>query len=280
MDIKITIRENGKKELLVNGQDVKQLQKHIGKLPCIMISPDDTELITEGGELRRKFVDGILCQIDTTYFSSLIAYNKVMSMRNALLKNWQEPNGVQWDVLAYYNTQMIQTGTYISTARQAMLLQFVPMVQRYYTAIGNNAEIIEIKYDSKLINNTLEDLFKQYIDKDILLKRTNAGIHKDDLQLLLNGYIAKDFASQGQRKTMLFALKLAQYQYLKQQLGITPILLLDDVFEKLDASRSQYLLQLITQENCQTFLTDTHLARLQTAFYGLENLVEYIEIVR
>jgi DNA replication and repair protein RecF len=278
MAVKMIIRENGKKEVQVNGEEIKQLNKYIGTLPSIMISPDDTELITEGGEVRRKYIDSILCQIDTVYFAHLIAYNKVMAMRNALLKNWHETNGVQWDVLSYYNTQLVDHGSYIFGARQTMLGQLVPLIQACYTAISKSKENITVYYDSKLINNTLDVLIKQSVDKDIILKRTNVGIHKDDLTIQINGYLCKDFASQGQRKTVLFALKMAQYQYLKQQLNITPILLLDDVFEKLDANRSQHLLHWITTENCQTFITDTHLDRLQNAFTGLQNLVEYVQV--
>lgn len=277
--IKIIIRENGKKELSENGEDIKQLQQHIGRIPCIMISPDDTVLITEGSEYRRKFIDGILCQIDTTYFSHLIAYNKVLAQRNALLKAWQEPNGQQWDLLAYYNQLLCQHAAYISPKRVAMLAQFIPMVCALYKEISKEPKEIIINLDSKLVNNNLEDLFKQTIQKDIATKRTSCGIHRDDLLLGMSPQESfKDFASQGQRKTLLFALKIAQYQYIKQQLGITPILLLDDVFEKLDANRSIHLLNLITQENCQTFITDTHLARLEKAFAGWEEKVDFLEI--
>jgi DNA replication and repair protein RecF len=276
--IKIIIRENGKKELSQNGEDIKQVQQHIGKIPCIMISPDDTVLITEGSENRRKLVDGMLCQTDAEYFTHFILYNKILAQRNALLKNWQEPGGQQWDVLDYYNAQLIPAATYITQARITMLQSFVPIVQKLVTEIANEENNIEIIFDSKLILNNLEDLFKQSIQKDIILKRTTCGIHRDELLLLQNQQLVKEYASQGQKKTLLFALKIAQYQYLKQQLHVKPILLLDDVFEKLDAKRSQHLLQLITQENCQTFITDTHLDRLQKAFVGWEEKVEFMEI--
>jgi DNA replication and repair protein RecF len=276
--IKIIIRENGKKELTLNGQETKQLQQHIGKFPCIMISPDDTELISEGGELRRKFLDGILCQIDAEYFSSLIAYNKILLLRNATLKNWMEAGSGKKDILGYYTSLLIQHGQFVFEARQKMLLEFIPIVQQYFKAISGEENNIGISYVSKLINNHLHDLYEQTIDKDIILKRTTIGIHRDDLSITIDGHLCKDFASQGQRKTVLFALKMAQYFYLKQQLGITPILLLDDVFEKLDANRSQQLLQWISQENCQTFITDTHLHRLQQAFVANLHQVGFIEI--
>jgi DNA replication and repair protein RecF len=276
--IKVIIRENGKKELTENGEDIKYLQQHIGKIPCIMISPDDTILITEGSEYRRKFIDSILCQTDTEYFTHLINYNKILAQRNALLKTWQESGGAQWDVLDYYNQQMQTATIYIAKARIEMLHSFVPMVQKLYAEIGKEQNNIEIIFESKLINNNLLDLFKQSVQKDIILKRTTCGIHRDDIILLNGQEMVKEFASQGQKKTLLFALKIAQYQYLKQHLQVQPILLLDDVFEKLDANRSQHLLQLITQENCQTFITDTHLDRLQAAFAGWEEQVEFMEI--
>jgi DNA replication and repair protein RecF len=276
--IKIIIRENGKKELSENGEDIKSIQQHIGKIPCIMISPDDTVLITEGSENRRKFIDSILCQTDTDYFGHLINYNKILAQRNALLKNWQEPGGQQWELLEYYNGQLQIHASYITTTRLTMMAQFAPMVQKLYQEIGKEENNIELLFDSKLINNDLLDLFKQSIQKDIFLKRTTCGIHRDDI-ILLNGHqLVKEFASQGQKKTLLFALKIAQYQYLKQHLQVKPILLLDDVFEKLDANRSQHLLQLITQENCQTFITDTHLDRLQKAFAGWEEQVDFLKI--
>ncbi len=319
--LKLIIRENGKKECRVNNEEVKRALDFIGHLPSVLIAPDDTQLITEGSEQRRKFMDGILCQTDANYMNSFLQYNKVLAQRNALLKNWEQAGGGRVELLDIYTHQLCEAACIIYPIRLAWQQLFVPMVQHLVNAIGNGLDVCTIKYynnlnintlgsfvevenninanfenatilknkeqstqllflinkiDKKLVYSQLQILYKQSIEKDIILRRTNVGPHKDDLLLELHGNLYKEYASQGQRKTLLFALKIAQFYYLQQALGCTPLLLLDDVFEKLDAQRSHLLLQLIAEENCQTFITDTHLPRLQAALQGVEAEVEFL----
>ena len=275
---KIIIRENGKKELQVNGEEIKQMQMHIGKFPCIIIAPDDIEIINEGSENRRKFIDGTLAQIDAVYLQKLILYNKYLLQRNALLKKWQESGNDKQSVLDFYNQEMHELANYIFEKRNEALQILFENVQQFYTKFSNNTDQICMQYNSKLNNNRLLDLFKNTQERDIIVQRTTCGIHKDDIEFTFtNNNSFKETASQGQKKTLLFALKLAQFKYLQQAMGKTPLLLLDDVFEKLDENRSKLLLDFVQHENCQTFITDTHLQRLQKAFKG-NNDVQFVEI--
>jgi DNA replication and repair protein RecF len=277
--IKIIIRENGKKELWQNEQDIKQVPNYIGQFPSIMISPDDTELINEGSEIRRKYLDAILCQINADYFKQLMHYNKILLQRNALLKNWNDIGGNQFPLLDFYNLQLAENGQFIFDCRKELCKNIFPIIEKLYTEITQNADEILLNYKSKLHQTALQDLLQKTIDTDLMFKRTTCGIHKDEIDIFSDSKnVFKEFASQGQKKTLLFAMKIAQYQYLKTALGITPILLLDDVFEKLDAQRTQHLLNLIIKENCQAFITDTHLERLQKAFENNLDEVEFLEI--
>jgi DNA replication and repair protein RecF len=275
--IELIIRENGKKELLLDKEEQKHLGNFIGQIPSVIIAPDDTQLITEGGELRRKFMDACISQTNKSYLEQLVKYNKILAQRNALLKNWNVAGSAERQVLEYYNKEISVLGEYIYEARVALCKEIIPLIEHYYSEIVGIKVIINVKYQSALIFNRLENLLKQFIEKDILTKRTTSGIHKDDIEILnSSGASFKEQASQGEKKTMLFALKLAMFYYLKQNLNKTPILLLDDVFEKLDASRSQYLLNIIAKENGQTFITDTHKERLVAAFNGQK--VDFIDL--
>jgi DNA replication and repair protein RecF len=276
-EAKIIIRETGKKELQLNGEEVKQVQQYIGHMSCVMIAPDDVALITETSEERRKFIDSILTLTVPGYIILLSNYNKLLQQRNALLKAWHGTNNAQ-GIIAYYNTNMSVLAHQIFTHRKAVVGQLVAAAVPLYENLGESKEIIELKYISSLFYNALDIDFEKNLNKDIAVQRTTAGIHRDDLLVTWgSGESFKETASQGQKKTMLFALKLAQFQILKSTLPKVPILLLDDVFEKLDQERSTKLLQFILEEDAQTLITDTHLDRLQLAF-GASEQVSYIKL--
>ena len=269
----------GKKEFLLNGVPYAKYSEHIGKYPCVMIEPDDIGLITGGSEDRRKFLDTLLCQIDAEYLQQLIIYTKVLQQRNSLLKRFAEQAKIDEGLLEVLNQQLIKPGNYIYSVRKTFTAQIIPLVQQFYKQIANNDEQVTLQYESHLNNATFESILLQNREKDGFLQRTNGGIHKDDISIALNGQVFKNIASQGQRKSLLFALKLAEFELLKVNKGFAPLLLLDDVFEKLDDQRMQNLLNWVCNDNDgQVFITDTHKKRLEDAFIELQTSYQIIEL--
>jgi DNA replication and repair protein RecF len=269
----------GKKELTLNDAPYEKLSHHIGNFPAVMIAPDDIELITGSSEGRRRFVDTILCQVDVEFMQQLIIYNKVLQQRNGLLKRFAEQGKTDWPLLEILDDQLIKPGNFVFQKRKAFCEQLIPSVQQFYKQIAGNDETVTLIYESQLNDNSFDSLLNQFRQKDFALQRSNGGIHKDDIGILLNGQVFKNIASQGQRKSLLFALKLAEFEFLKQHKGFAPLLLLDDVFEKLDDSRMQHLLDWVCNENQgQVFITDTHRNRLQDAFEALSTPYQIIEL--
>ncbi len=269
----------GKKEFSLNGVPYSKYSEHIGKFPAVMIAPDDVELITGGSEERRRYIDTILSQIDADYLQQLIIYNKVLQQRNSLLKRFAEQGKTDWHLMEVLDEQLLKPGNYIFLKRNEFTEQLLPLVQQFYKQISDNDESVKLVYESQLKNNSFEALLNQYRQKDFLLQRSNGGTHKDDISILLNQQVFKTFASQGQRKSLLFALKLAEFEILKKNKGFAPLLLLDDVFEKLDDLRMQNLLHWVCNENAgQVFITDTHRQRLEDALQELKTDFQIIEL--
>jgi len=278
---KITCINRGanKKELFFNDVEYEKFSQHIGKFPCVMVAPDDIELITGGSEDRRKFIDTVLSQMNADYLQQLIQYNKVLQQRNSLLKRFAEQGKTDWALLDVLNHQLIQPGEYIYQKRKELTTQLIPLVQKFYHQIADNEETIALNYESQLNSANFATLLDQYKDKDLILQRSNAGTHKDDISIELNNHIFKSSSSQGQRKSLLFALKLAEFELLKATKGYAPLLLLDDVFEKLDDKRMQNLLHWVCNENDgQVFITDTHRERLELAFVDLHSPYQIIAL--
>lgn len=278
-EIVCIFRGVGKKEIFLNGAQYTKLSEHIGKFPAVMIAPDDISLITDGSEERRRYIDTILSQMDAAYLQQLMIYNKVLLQRNSLLKSFAEQGKTDWQLLEVLDEQLIVPGNFIFIKRKAFTEALIPLVQKFYHRIADNYEEITLQYDSKLHDGSFYDLLNNYRQKDFAMQRSNAGIHKDDLVFQLNGRVFKTTASQGQRKSLLFALKLAEFELLKENKGFAPLLLLDDVFEKLDDNRMQQLLHWVCNENDgQVFITDTHKERLQEAFEKLNTAYQIIEL--
>jgi DNA replication and repair protein RecF len=272
-------RGTAKKELYLNDVPYEKLSKHIGLLPSVMIAPDDIEIITGGSEGRRKLVDTILCQLDAQYLQQLMIYNKVLLQRNSLLKQFSEKGTADEALLEIISNQLITPGNYVFEKRKEFSKDFIPLVQKFYKQIAENEEIVLVHYESKLHHHSFAELLIKNRDRDQYLQRTNAGPHKDDLLFELNGQPFKAIASQGQRKSLLFALKLAEYETIKFSKGFAPLLLLDDVFEKLDDNRMKNLLYWVCNENQgQVFITDTHKERLEYAFLQLNVDGQIIEL--
>lgn len=279
VDVSFIIRENNKKELNVAGVPVKKLSEHIGQFPCVMIAPDDIELITGGSEERRKLMDSILSQTNKTYLEQLIAYNKILQQRNSLLKQLAENPGMGNDLLEIYNEQLIQSGQTIFSCRKAFLNTFLPQVGVNYQQIAGKAEALQLSYESPLIQKSFSSILKDNLSKDMTLQRTSSGVHRDDIGFFLNDCPFKTEASQGQRKSLLFAIKLAEWEYLRNSIGTPPILLLDDVFEKLDESRMAHLLTTVSREPFgQVFITDTHAERIREKLEGTNRPYQLIQL--
>ncbi|RYE14486.1 MAG: DNA replication and repair protein RecF [Sphingobacteriales bacterium] len=265
--------KQGKKEIFQNQVEYDKLTDHIGRYAAVMVAPDDIELINEGSELRRKWVDSILGQTDREYLERLMRYQRVLQQRNAWLKmqnNIAPTNSAELD---YYDARLAEDGTYIHGLRRVFTTAFLPLLNDYYHKLSGGRELIDMQYASDLDQKNLHDWLKASLQNDLRMQRTTKGIHKDDCAFMLNDNVLKQFASQGQKKSFLFALKLAQYTYLSKQLGYLPMLLLDDVFEKLDQQRIEALLGIIRAEDFgQVIITDTHAERVAKAFDGDEEI--------
>ena len=259
--------KTGKKEIFKDNVEYEKITDHIGAYSAVMIAPDDTELINEHSELRRKWVDGILSQVHREYLEKLMHYQRVLLQRNAWLKMQAFKPAHEYTELEYYNAELAAAGTYIYEQRSAFLREFLPLLNDFYHRLSNGNEVIVVTYTSDLARQPLLNWLEKDLQHDLRYQRTLRGIHKDDWDFRLNGMALKQFGSQGQKKSFLFALKLAQYAYLATALGHLPILLLDDIFEKLDQSRMESLLRIIRGDGFgQVILTDTHPERIRQAF--------------
>ncbi|HEA31368.1 MAG TPA: DNA replication/repair protein RecF [Leeuwenhoekiella sp.] len=260
----VSAKRNQKKLIKRNGKAYERLAEHIGFLPLVIISPADRDLIIEGSSTRRKFIDGVISQSDNAYLNDLISYGKILSQRNALLKYFAANRTYDPTTLGVYNEQMTALGTRIFKKRNAFVEEFKPIFQERYTAISGGREHVQLKYKSQLSDVPLDQLFEQAQQKDRTLQYTTVGTHKDDLALKIEGHTVKKFGSQGQQKSFLIALKLAQFDFIKNQSGTTPLLLLDDIFDKLDEKRVAQIIKLVNNANFgQLFITDTHPERTE-----------------
>jgi len=271
------LRETGKKEFSVNDSGYEKFSEHIGRYPCVIIAPDDIQIITDGSEERRRFLDALLSQIDKDYLQHLINYNKILLQRNSLLKSFYETGNKNLSLLDVLDEQLIKPGEYIFEKRKQFLISFLPDVKKLYAEIAKLEEETELHYQSELNQCTFTELLHLNRQRDMAAQRTTGGIHRDDLVFNLNGQLFKNIASQGQRKSLLFALKLAEMDVLKENKGFPPLLLLDDVFEKLDEDRIANLLRRVCIENNgQVFITDTNQERLSQHLDSLSTSYQLI----
>jgi DNA replication and repair protein RecF len=274
------LRETGKKEFSVNDELYTRFSKHIGRFPCVVIAPDDVQLIIGTSEDRRKFIDTLLSQLDHDYLQSLINYTKILQQRNSFLRNYNDGFGSRdLSVLDILDEQLVKEGTMIFDKRFHFLLSFLPSVKLLYNDIARHYEPINLFYESELQGLSFQELLKINRQKDMMLQRTTGGVHRDDLTFNLGNQTFKSIASQGQRKSLLFALKLAEMDVLKEEKKLTPLLLLDDVFEKLDEERiSNLLMQVCTDSEGQVFITDTSCQRLHVQLNKLQQPFQLIEL--
>ena len=273
------LRETGKKEFSVNEGAYEKFSEHIGRYPCVIIAPDDIQIIADGSEERRRFLDALLSQIDEDYLQHLINYNKILLQRNSLLKSFYETGNKNLSLLDVLDEQLVKPGNYIFEKRKNFLVSFLPEVKRLYSEIAKLEEETELHYQSELNQCLFSELLHLNRQRDMAAQRTTGGIHRDDLVFNLSGQLFKNIASQGQRKSLLFALKLAEMDVLKENKGFAPLLLLDDVFEKLDEDRITNLLRRVCIENDgQVFITDTNEERLSSHLKELRINFEMIKL--
>tara|TARA_B100001287_G_scaffold38285_1_gene27585 strand:+ start:7490 stop:8590 length:1101 start_codon:yes stop_codon:yes gene_type:complete len=250
------LKKGDKKIFRKNKKVYKKLADHIGFFPVVMITPYDINLVLEGSETRRKFLDAFIAQFDKSYIQELIQYNKLLKQRNALLKI--SHNADSSELMEVYQIQMEEKAHFIYKRRSDFVCDFIPLFNKFYKDISSENENVGLNYISALEHNSMKDIFINNKNKDFVLKYTSQGVHRDDLSFTIGGNSLRKFGSQGQQKTFLIALKLAMFEYIKQKRKITPILLLDDIFDKLDDDRVGYILNLIEKDMLgQTFITDT-----------------------
>jgi DNA replication and repair protein RecF len=260
-------KRNSRKVFKLNKKEYDRLADHIGHFPLVMISPYDRDLINEGSDVRRKYIDGVISQFDKFYLDDLLKYNRALFQRNSLLKKFSETNYFNQDSLDIWNEQLIKLGKELFEKRKSFLNEFIPIFQHYFEFISGNKEKVSIRYNSQLIDNNFEKLLVSAQQKDRMMRYTTIGTHKDDLDLLINGFPVKKFGSQGQQKSFVIAIKLAQFDFTKNKKAFKPVLLFDDIFDKLDDSRVKQLIQLVSENNFgQVFITDTQRQRIEKIF--------------
>jgi len=259
-----SLRKGQKKVLKRNGRIYDKFSEHVGLIPLVIISPSDSDLIIEGSETRRRFIDSVVSQLDPLYLQELINYQKVLSQRNALLKYFALNHTFDRDTLYIYNEQLYVMGHSLFEKRQRFLEDFIPIFNKHHQTITDSAEDVSLRYDSQLHEKQLSALFEESLQRDRVLQYTTMGIHKDDLAFEIDGHPIKKFGSQGQQKSFLIALKLAQFEFMKKQGGVLPILLFDDIFDKLDEDRVSKIVKMIDNKVFgQIFISDTHPERTE-----------------
>ena len=266
----------GEKKVKRDDKPYQKISEHIGLLPVVMVSPADVSMVSESGEERRRFVNAVLSQMDREYMSALQQYNRLLLQRNRMLKDML----VDRSLLEVIDMRMGALSVPIYNARKRFISELKPIVAEYYRTLSGDTEQVDIEYDSELSGATLEQLLQQSFDKDRIMKHTTCGIHRDDFIFTMNGHPIRRFGSQGQQKSFLVSLKFAQYEIMKKNYGFAPILLLDDVFDKLDMGRISNLLQMVASNDFgQIFITDSYKVRMSGIVDGLTQDRAYFETV-
>jgi DNA replication and repair protein RecF len=274
-----SLKKGKKKTVKRNGKIYKKFSDHIGLIPLVMISPYDRDLIQEGSSNRRKFIDNVISQNNKTYLHQIISYNKILSQRNALLKYFKKNNTFDISILKVYDIQLSELSLPIYKTRLDFFKNFVPVFTNRYNSISQNKEKVNISYESQLNHESLDSLLENSLDKDRTIQYTSCGIHKDDLIFEIDNFQIKKFGSQGQQKSFLISLKLAQFDYLRIESNSSPILLLDDIFDKLDNKRVQQLIQLVNNDEFgQLFISDTDYDRTKSILKKIKSSYKIFQL--
>ncbi len=277
--LQCSLKQGEKKQVKLDGAAYEKLSEHIGKFPVVMIAPNDDGLIRDSSEVRRKFVDSIIAQTNKEYLEELIRYNHFLKQRNSLLKRMAESGRRDTALLSQYDEQIIGLSLQISKVRKGFVDTLLPEFLQQYEHISDGKEKVSIVYATKVLEDDFATSFAKSTEKDIVLRRTTMGVHRDDYTFLINDYPLKKIGSQGQQKSFLISLKLSQFEYIKNRQGRTPILLLDDIFDKLDDKRITKLLQMIAEHKFrQIFLTDARRERTENILSKLDTEVKIFDI--
>lgn len=267
------------KTLMRNGVKYNRLAEHVGRYPVVVIEPEDTWLIAEGGDARRKLIDNVISQVNDDYLDKLIQYNRVLVQRNALLKQFAETREWNERLLGVYDEQLQPLALYLFECRRALIESLVPVLAQTYASVSGEHELVGLTYQSDLDGKNFLELMNAGRGKDRILQRTSRGTHRDDFELMLNGVAIKKYGSQGQKKSAMIALKLAFYQWIKSQTHAQPILLLDDIFDKLDPRRTTALFRLIDADDyAQVFITDTDAERIKFRLNDCRKPVKFLSL--
>lgn len=268
--IDVAVQRGQKKKVSRNKKSYERFSEHIGRFPVVMVTPNDAELILGGSETRRRFLDVVISQYDRIYLDHLIRYNKALQQRNALLKDMARAGRIDPAALEPWDLQLSEHGKVVHAARKDLLLELEPVFNANYKDISGARETVSLSYESHLFDGEMEGLLRDSLERDRHALYTTKGVHKDDLVFKIGEQPIKKFGSQGQQKSYLLALKLAQFHLLTERTGTRPILLLDDIFDKIDEQRVKALLQAVNEEQFgQVFITDTHPERMEEVLGGL-----------
>ncbi|MEY2963972.1 MAG: replication and repair protein RecF [Bacteroidota bacterium] len=269
--VDVGLQKGQKKKVRVDGKEVERLADHIGFLPVVMITPMDRDLIIDAAETRRRLMDATISQNNRGYLNALMAYNRALAQRNTTLKYFASNRTFDAEMLQLYDDQLVEHASAVYEGRKEFAEELLPLLQHYYEVLSGGKELVGIRYKSALHDTDIADLLQENLDKDRVLQYTSVGVHRDDLVFRLGDHPIKRVGSQGQQKSFLIALKLAQFEVTKRHLGMPPLLLLDDIFDKLDEGRVANLLQLVNTEGFgQIFITDTHPERMLALSEQLE----------
>jgi len=272
-------KKGERKQFKLNKKEYTRFAEHIGLFPVVMASPSDIELILEGSEIRRKFSDSIISQYDRQYLEDIITYTKVLLQRNAQLKQFSKKGNFDAESLRIWDVQLIELGNRIFKKRKEFSTEFEPIFQKYYELISGGKEKVEFVYQSQLGNGDFEALLNEAQEKDRVMEYSTVGIHKDDWEFRMENFPVKKFASQGQQKSYLLAVKLAQFEFVKQHRQIIPILMLDDIHDKLDDHRVKHLIELVSgKEFGQVFITDTSKEKIRKLFKGIDAEIKIFNV--
>jgi len=279
-NVTCSVQSGQKKKVKKNKKEYEKLGEHIGEFPIVVISPYDSNLVSEGSEVRRKYIDSIISQHNKPYLETLIRYNKVLNQRNALLKQFQEYRIFDQESIDVWDHQLIELGNQIHQTRAGFLVDFLPRFENFFNEISKGSEKVGIAFQSQLNDADFESLLKDSGKKDARVGYTCIGVHKDDLVFTINDQPIKKFGSQGQQKSFLIALKLTQFDYISKLLNKKPILLLDDIFDKLDHQRVERLMKMVADNLFgQVLITDTDGERIEKVFESIKTERKVFEII-
>ena len=277
--INVSLQRGQKKAVLRDKKAYERISEHIGKFPVVMLSPNDTDVIRDGSEERRKFFDGVMAQLDSEYLENLLQHNRLLIQRNLLLKQFADRNYTDDLLLDVYTDPLIEVGLKLYHSRNQFINEFLPIFKKHYATLSDSREEVEMVYESEVGADNFAQVFRRNRQRDLAAQRTTMGVHRDDFIFEINGFTLRKFGSQGQQKSFVIALKLAQFEMLSKQKGFPPILLLDDIFDKLDDRRIQQLINMMADGTfSQVFITDARPERTHQLLDNLGVEVKYFEI--